>query len=196
MYRVIEPPFTLMFDQMSRRELKSYFLWFLGVMPERFSILELAVNETSSGPRWRADFTAASLDGLGEWFRRQVERQPKSDAEMKAELALRPPFPIPEHRLTNRTISACFDVGMYLAETLRARYPRLVWRQVLGGKRNVDYGQPTLIGLSRVPWNPVNAALVIAARMADGELSASALREAYDFWCNRVAEGEEPPSSE
>ena len=45
-YKVIQPPFTLKFREMSRKELTDYFQWLLGILPDRINELSNAVRLT------------------------------------------------------------------------------------------------------------------------------------------------------
>ncbi len=60
-YKIIQPPFTLEFDEMSKKELTDYFQWFLGIMPDRINELSTAVRLTPGFEAWRPDKTPASL---------------------------------------------------------------------------------------------------------------------------------------
>ncbi len=43
-YETIQPPFTLNFREMSKKELRAYFSWFQEIMPERIAQLASAVR--------------------------------------------------------------------------------------------------------------------------------------------------------
>ena len=45
-YPIIQPPFTLVFREMSKKELKDYKEWFHKIMPERILILASVVRST------------------------------------------------------------------------------------------------------------------------------------------------------
>ncbi len=46
-YAIIQPPFTLKFAEMSKKELKDYFDWFQKVLPQRLDELTRATRQAS-----------------------------------------------------------------------------------------------------------------------------------------------------
>ena len=64
-YKTIQPPFTLKFHEMSKKELKAYFEWFQEIMPERLAELASAMKASPGFGRWEPDFSPNSLDALG-----------------------------------------------------------------------------------------------------------------------------------
>src|SRR5260370_39616279 len=105
-YKIVQPPFTLKFREMSKQELKSYYKWFLDVMSERIQELTEAVKVTPGFEFWCPDETPASLELLGRWFAMQVEVRQRSREEIEREKAsLVFPIDIPNEQLTNKTFS-------------------------------------------------------------------------------------------
>lgn len=182
-YAKIQPPFTLKFREMPKKELKSYFVWFQNIMPQRLEELTNAVKQTPGFDTWRADFTPASLGRLGEWFAEQVETRPRTDDETR-EIRGRSSISmeIPEEELTNRTFSLAIDIGMYFSQVFLKNYPVLRWEQQFGNKRDADYGQPVLVGFGPVPLNPVRLLVTVAYGVVGGRKSGKSLRELYDIW--------------
>ncbi len=154
-YNLIRPPFrTLKFEEMSRKELKDYKQWFLEAMPQRVEELTRGVTNSSGFEDWKPDKTPDSLNSLGNWLRTQVKARSHTQEEWDK---------IPLHvrewssdgELTDRTISLCMDVGMYLSQVFLCNHPTLKWGQTFGSKRFIDYGQPALIGFGKSAFNPV-----------------------------------------
>ena len=108
-YKIIEPPFTLKFDEMSKQELKDYNTWFLNQIPERIAILEKAIHNTSGFEDWQKDYSPESLDKLGAWFFQQAEKRKRTKEEMKSIYKNMPDrlkdIEIDDWELTNRTFS-------------------------------------------------------------------------------------------
>src|SRR5882672_8677920 len=116
-YEIIQPPFTLNFSEMPRKELREYFHWVLEVIPQRVRGLAQAVRESEAGKHWESDFSAASLDILGDWFANQAETRLRTVEEIEEiEKRSRHPIEIPREELTNRTFSLAMDVGLYLSQ--------------------------------------------------------------------------------
>ena len=184
-YPIIQPPFTLVFRAMSKKELKDYNEWFHKVIPERIGILTAAVQTTSGYERWESDNSPESLETLGEWFLTQAETRPLSQEE-NDEIQNQSAFPIsvPGDELTNKTFSLAMDVGMYLSQVFLANHSSLQWSQPLGNKRFVDYGQPVLISFEAAPFNPVRMMVTLAYGLANGWKTGKSLRELYGIWSN------------
>lgn len=183
-YTNIQPPFTLQFRAMSKKELVDYRAWFLSIIPERIRVLENAIRSDQGPEGWSADLTAGSLDVLGQWFEAQVETRelnPAELAEYRAGMTI--DVPIETWDLTNRTYSLAMDIGMYLGESILRAWPgRLRWEQQLKSKRDADYGQLTIDGTGVVPMNPVGSVVGIAQGIVQKIRSGDAIRAAYDRW--------------
>jgi len=182
-YAIIQPPFTLKFREMPKPELKSYYAWFMQVLPERVAGLEQAVREAPSHGAWRADLTPDSLIPLGEWFASQVEVRKRTQEELdEIKAGLTFPIEVSEEELTNRTFSIAMDVGMYFSQVILKNLPGTKWDQLLKNRRDAEYGQPVLMGFGVVPLNPVRIATVIAYGISSHTKTGANLRAAYDTW--------------
>lgn len=183
-YEIVQPPFTLDFPSMSKKELKAYFEWFLASIPERVGQLVGAIQETIGFEDWQGDFTPSSLDRLGEWFASQVEVRARTNDEIQTiESQTQFRIEIPRWELTNRTFSIALDVGMYVSQVFLQSLPALKWHQPLGGKTFVDYGQPTLVGREiKLGFNPVRMMVTQAYGLADKSRTPADLLEIYNIW--------------
>lgn len=186
-YEIIQPPFTLKFREMSKKELKEYFSWFHGVLPKRIEMLISVVQQTPGYGSWIADSTPNSLRELGEWFTKQVETRPRTEEEMR-EVRSQTfiPIEVPEEELTNRTFSLSIDIGMYLSQVLLRNQPSLQWGQQFGNKDDVDYGQPVLVGFGPMTLNPVSLLVTLAYGVISGKRTGNSLLELYDIWSKMV----------
>lgn len=185
-YHLIQPPFSLRFQEMSRRELKAYYEWFLGVIAARLIELAHAVSDSPGFDGWELNYTPASLELLGEWFASQVAQRQRTPGEME-DIRNRLTFPIeiPDRQLTNRTFSLAVDVGIYLSQVFLRNHPSLSWKHDLENKKFADYGQPVLVGFA-VPLNPVAVSLVLAYGLASNRQTGKRLRELYDSWSQQI----------
>jgi hypothetical protein len=190
-YKVIQPPFTLKFRQMSKKELTDYFQWFLGIMPDRINELSRAVRLTPGFEAWRPDKTPASLDALGHWLADHVETRQRTEEELRElneKINGGSPYPIDisGKELTNKTFSLAMDTGMYLSQVFLQNHPLLRWTQEFGNKQYVDYGQPVLVEFNCGPLNPVWIMVTLASGLADKTRDGRRLRELYDYWENQI----------
>jgi len=188
-YSTIQPPFTLDFPAMSKKELRAYFKWFQDVTPERIKQLAAFVRSSPAFEKWQPDCSPESLNPLGEWFAGQIESRSLTTAEIDAFNAQAAPFLIEKKtELTNRTFSLAMDIGMYLNQVFLKNHPSLKWDQPFGGKRFVDYGQPVLTGFwdGKIPFNAVRTVVTFAYGLRDQRYTGARLREIYERLSNNI----------
>lgn len=186
-YTTIQPPFALKFRELPKQELQRYFQWFLGVIPQRLNQLAEEVSQSPGFETWRADYSPASLDRLGEWFANKIETRNRTKDEVQTiESRLVFPMEIPGEELTNHTFSLAIDIGMYFSQVLLKNYPSLKWELPVHDKKFADYGQPLLTGFGPVSLNPVRISVTLAYGLASKNKSGKRLRELYDYWANHV----------
>ena len=186
-YKIISPPFTLKFREMSKKELEDYNKWFLTQIPERILILEKAINSVSGFENWKADFSPESLDKLGEWFSMQIETRKRTEDEMSRKTAnLSWPanqIEIPNWELTNKTFSIAIDIGMYLSQVFLKNISHLKWQFKTTGRKDwIDYGQPVLASFGSDVFNPVQMMVTVAYGIARGKIKGSRVRQLYVIW--------------
>jgi hypothetical protein len=191
-YQIIQPPFTLKFEEMSKKELKEYFDWFHEIIPERIAELCEAVRQSPGYEDWSPDYSRESLSLLGNWFQAHVETQsrtPEETEELTSQTKWR--FPVGNSELTNRTFSLAMDVGIYLSQVFLRNHPHLKWDQPLRAKKFIDYGQPVLVGFGPAPFNPVRMVVTLAYGFAKKKGNGARLLEIYDYWSD-LAEKNKP----
>jgi hypothetical protein len=189
-YPIIQPPFTLKFREMSKKELSRYREWFCEVIPERVQVLAEAVKSTPGYRQWEPDCSPDSLPTLGDWFLGQVETRSRTQEEIDSALGqLRISIPVSEEELTNRTFSLAMDIGMYVSQVFLKNHSSLEWAQPMGNKKLVDYGPPVLSGFEKVVFNPVQAMVTLAYGFSRQTRTGDRLRELYDYWAKLVPVG-------
>lgn len=186
-YKIISPPFTLKFREMSKEELKAYYKWYIDQIPERINILTKAVNSTSGYENWRPDYTPESLGKLGEWFAEKVETRERTDEEMNELIAKAPAslpgIEYPKRELTNKTFSLAIDIGMYLSQVFLKNIPSLKWQHITKGSKNyIDYGRPVIARFGNLVFEPTHMMVVQAYSLADKTWGGSSLRKLFETW--------------
>jgi hypothetical protein len=186
-YKIIQPPFTLKFREMSSKELGAYFQWFMGMLPERINELANVVRQTPGFEAWQPDNLPTSLDALGDWLSNQVETRQRTEEELQ-EIKSRSSYPIDVSgkELTNKTFSLVMDTGMYLSQVFLQNHSSLRWNQEFGNKKFIDYGQPVLVEFSSAPFNPIRMMVTLAYGLVDKTRNGRRLREVYDYWAKQV----------
>ena len=189
-YELFDPPFELAFDEWGGREARTFFNWFVAHIDERLGVLrEFAASE---GVR-ELDLSSDSLYDLGAFFSGHVKGRPKTAREkevLREEWARRPAvlqvhYDPDREVLNEETISLCFDVGIYLAETLRREHDALRWD--LWKHKTVERNRPVIVGFTTsVPLDP----FLITTNIAFGTLrrgpQPNVLREVFDTWSRQA----------
>ena len=189
-YMLIQPPMDLLtFHEKTKPELKRYYEWFMGEIPGRIRVLETFVREDPFYSNWSADYSRESLIGLGEWFVGQIGiRSAGRDEVETIRKSLKFPVDIPDWDLDPKTISLCFDIGMYLGEVILRNKESAHWGVYLARKRDVNYGQPAVIGLAAGDINVVRVVRVTARNNVTNSSGPTKLVVIYDRWVNFVLE--------
>lgn len=176
------------FNEMTRKEARAHFEWYLSQIPVRIPTLEKAI--CLSGDKyhsWKADLSSDSLLLLGEWFAENITICPPDENYIKKWQekveALPPRFrklvPPPTYVLTGRTCSLIIDAGMYLGEVLRKRLPYLKWQ--LWTRKASFYNKPVLVGCkSTIAYDPEGIVHIFVLRLIDNECEPSMLKEWFD----------------
>ena len=186
-YQIIQPPFTLKFREMSKKDLRDYYQWFMDIMPERVNELTNAVRQTVGFKPGNPTSRLLPWKRWGIGLASQVETRPRTDEELQ-EIKSRSSYPIDVSgkELTNRTFSLAMDTGMYLSQVFLQNCPSLRWNQEFGNKKFIDYGQPVLIEFTSAPFNPVRMMVTLAYSLISKTRTGQGLRELYDIWAKLV----------
>jgi hypothetical protein len=156
------------FDQMTKKEAKQYFDWYVGQMDVRIGLLKGIYKD--SGGEGELDETPESLTPLWNWFTKRVRARPMTERDFdyereqarlvaaaarskgaqvsEAQIKVAEQFFVEQAkhsgvRLSEETEALCVDVAFYLVKALMNNYPTVHWR-IGTGKRYVYYNQPIL----------------------------------------------------
>lgn len=186
-YTIIQPPFTLIFREMSKQELKDYNIWFHNIMNERIDILTEIVKSTHGYEFWEPNYSPDSLNLLGQWFFTQADARPRTQDEI-AGIHGRSEFKmhVPGEELTNRSFSLAIDIGMYVSRVFLTNHPSLRWSQLFGNKKSIDYGRPVLMGFRTGPFNPVHMMVTLAYGLVSKTKDGGSLRNIYNIWSSMI----------
>lgn len=183
MYEPIVFPASGALRDMNKKSIQGFFDWFVAAIPSRTKVLEDAVRSEPSMKTWKADFSPASLQQLGEWYAKHITIRQRTSAEVSARRErLTIPAEIEGWDLDELTYSLAVDVGIYLGEVLRAGCEKLKWEVIVKDKRFIDYGCPVITGFGRAVMNPVRVCAVMARGVVRGSAEAGRLSELYEAW--------------
>ena len=186
-YKLISPPFSLDFWNMSRSEANAYYNWYIEQIPSRIEILKQTIHSALDYDYqyWDADRTLDSLNVLGGWFAKNVSIQPMNETEKdefyKNLSGWFKEVDKDDWILTSQSISLSIDIGMYLSEIFIDNYPQVGW-EMITKKNDIDYQQPVLSGFGKMKFNPTRMATTLAYGYADNTYTSARLRELYEIW--------------
>lgn len=190
-YEMSYPPFMKPAHEMTRKEADIYFRWYIEQMPERITVLQRAVRSTEGDAQfknWEGDLTPDSLLVLGQWFAGNIYTAPPSEEFKRKRLESLEKIPekyhsmfsMPQFVFVDLTYSLICDLGMYLGETIRKRFPYVEWR-LWTKKRYVYSNQPVLVGFkNRVEYDPENGIHVYALKLVEKQCQPFLLRKLFD----------------
>jgi len=189
-YALIHFPVDKACHEMTSKEAKAHFEWFLSVIHERNNILKTEVKKVF--PKWEADYTRESLIDLGSWMKQSLgmriitaeERKRIVNEEgfkgVQAHITVEK-----EQKLSSVSERIRFDVGIYFGETLKKNIDFLEWR-IEKRKSMADYQCPIIDKINDKPkgcvcLNPLRVLRVIALGMIESDWNANNLIKQYDF---------------
>jgi len=182
-YQIINPPFTLAFHEMSKKDLICYGKWLLDVSDERIALLGKTIAETGGYESWTPNGHPESLNLLGAWLEKHVTVRNRSQEEFDViRERLSYLIDITAIELTNETLSLAIDIGLYFARVIHANVSTAKWEQHLSNKKFVDYGQMVISGFGSMYLNPIRIVVNLAYGISNGRQSGDRLRELYEIW--------------
>ncbi|MEM1408519.1 MAG: hypothetical protein AAGG59_17175 [Bacteroidota bacterium] len=200
-YPLTHFPIGKAFDEMTPKEGKITFDWFITIIPERIAILEKAIQQDY--PKWRADFTRKSLYDLGKWAKANVKMWKLSSEEKEEMIRERGMSKFQadmiremEEKLSPGSERIRFDAGIYLGETLRKNIEHLEWK-LEKRKSMASYNSPVLERVKDAPKNSYPMTVLDIARtaafgLAEGDTKDDQFVYVYDHWYRKLTVGPSP----
>jgi hypothetical protein len=163
------------FLDLTKEETKKYFNWFLSIKQERLSHFCSFLFLKQEGC-----LQEMNLDTVEVFLLNSVSVRFKSEKQINVELGAVPrhlrPYAEPDnYMLDKRTISICYDIGIFLGELIIKVDDRIKWK-LKEDTEYADYGQPVLSKRgSKFEVNPFRvvknaAAKIYEKRYVDGDL--------------------------
>ncbi|HYD34966.1 MAG TPA: hypothetical protein VD999_02770 [Vitreimonas sp.] len=173
----------------SKEEGKEFYKWFLDVKEERLKTLEGVVKSTEGYEKWEADFTPQSLDILGKWFKQVAEKRARTPEEIEIERSkLRPPFldlKINDWTLSSKTVSLCFDIGVYFGEVFVRNFSELKWN-LLQKNKFIGNNEPMIEGFGKVYFSPTHMMKIQAYKILEKRDDAANFTKLYNTWIKHI----------
>ncbi|MGK9391342.1 hypothetical protein [Bacillus sp. RK1064] len=207
-YTLMEPPVTVeSFENLSKKEAKIHFEWFINQIPDRIEVLKKVTNGEVD-----FNFTPESLIDIYSWFLSQVEIYELSEEEIGRELERLSQYPDyiyedeKESLLANPVELAkvdyaiAMDIGIYYAEVIRRYHPQVQWTYFTKPKSYAYLNKPILhfeegdyIYYDR---EPIDLMFILNQRILNGEVTESTLYEMYFTDQNLILGVDEDPEDE
>ncbi|QSE99207.1 hypothetical protein [Fulvivirga lutea] len=197
-YAIIEFPVGKAFDEMTPKEGRITFEWFIGIIPERMAILENEIHQDY--PTWRADYTRESLFNLGKWVKSHVKMRKFEEHEKENMIRERGMTKFQadliremDEKLSPGSERIRFDAGIYLGETLKKNIEHLEW-QYEKRKRMASKGSPILALKKNSPikYHPMivlQISRTTTIGLAEGDTKDDQFVYIYDRWYKNFTKG-------
>lgn len=194
----MHPPFEIKdFEEMTKKEARIHFEWYVNEIPARIELLKKAYQFTTGRSEKDLDCSPESLIPLWEWFVNdiaEVINRPKE--EIEKELSETPKWVHEFSRakkLSFHSQAVSMDVGVYLAETLRKNIESLFWGFRSTPKSLYCVNRPILMDPSdrAFIFAPAHKLSILNYKLVDGQTDISGLYKLYEFNHRRLTEEEE-----
>lgn len=175
------------FFEISPKQAREYYRWFIGEVSHRISILMEYVKHECPGNQL-FDYSPESLIPLWDWYKLKIEQIPKTKEEIEQDVLKYPKWIENEIRKETtkysvETLSLALDISIYLGEVVVKNYPHLQWGCRTKPKNEFSANRPVIIGLSgkRKYFNPSRIVFVLMIKSSKGD-NENSLYDLYRYW--------------
>lgn len=124
-YEIFDPQVERPLAELTRAEARAHYELVMDSKDDR--IRELKKLAAAAGIE--LDGSEKALQAFNDWFIENVE-----------------PDPVSPDQARGRWFSVTHDLSLYLADLILAKHPHLHWTLLEGGKRDLSYQRPVLVG--------------------------------------------------
>ncbi len=190
-YSLMTPPFQVRnFDEMSEKDAKEHYEWYLSEISNRLNLLEKAVNVLKPYQQVKLDFSKDSLIDLWGWYIDNVQIVQKSEEEYQNELVSANPVTrefIQKDEIATGWLSIAMDISIYFAECLVKNNKVLNWGLVTKPKSLACVNKPVIVGFkNNMKLDATNIIFVQTRKILKGVRKRDALLQLYDNWASQV----------
>lgn len=191
-YEIVRLPFSQPIEELSRKEARLFFYWFLEHRQERLQQLQNAIDSGRTFP-FVLDFDPGKLDLLGVWLDRHTTTEPLSEelrekyrgqiGQLNSPLSSLADKLVSQPHMSEETYSLSFDLGIYFGEMLLRLFPTSEWIFPRRSPSDVAYNYPALrAGSSKRYCSPSLIARVIGSISAERRESYKELPRIFQVW--------------
>lgn len=190
-YSLMTPPFQIKnFDEMSEKDAKEHYDWYISEIPNRLKLLEKALNVLKPNQEVKFDFSKESLIGLWSWYLDNAEIIQKTEEEYQKEVANSTPMTrtsIKKEKIATGWLAIAMDISIYFAECLVKNNEALQWGVVTKPKSLACVNKPVIIGFNHnMQLDATNILFVQTRKVLKGVKKKDALLQLYDNWVNHI----------
>lgn len=189
-YDLLVPPWGLDYYNMSSKQARENFEWYISKIPERTEYFQKRCATDLKVPVNEIDYSAKSLIIVWNWFLNIARTEKVSKSEMKAMKDMAELFgesSINKDKFTVATHFIMRDIGMYVGQTFIRNYPQLYWTYYTKPKNEVNVKQPVIAGFyykdelteGEMTINPMNLVEGAAANIFDKTCKQTDLYNSY-----------------
>lgn len=192
MYNVITNlPIDYDFHSKTKKELKSYSLWFDENKEKRLSELISVIKECIGFEDWIADYSPESLKVLGVWLQQNIETEKLSKKEYETIRKSTPGYiDVDDFDLTIKTRSLLVDSGIYFGEVFIKNNRDLEWEQFFSRiKNDSSQGHMVISGFGILDLNPILMLQGVGLGLLDKTYNTNRLFDLYDIWSKDLGSG-------
>ena len=183
------PPFRIdKFTNLTPKEAKQHFEWFIEEIPNRIEYLKELLRDDGIGDI--LDYTPESLIPLWDWYEGKIRIEKKSKEKYEEELAETPEWVHPyiqDEDLSIDTLKYCMDVSIYFAEVMiRNNSPKITWGYFTKPKNHVSINRPTLFGFKANTSLDTYLVVTNISRKSSREKCRTRLYDIYCVWLKYI----------
>ncbi|WP_026518542.1 hypothetical protein [Butyrivibrio sp. MC2021] len=192
-YELSIPPFENKdYDDMTPKEARQYFKWFVNNIPNRLNMFEAKLIE--EGVIKKLEFTEDMIITIWQWYESKIDTKILSEEEYKQKIEGQPDFVIPfisNWGFTEETSLYCLDIAIFFAQVFIHNHDRIHWDLVTRSKRYVYRNKPVLSGFDHnVRMHPTTIVYNMTLKTLTTGKNPLRLLEKYHFWQNCIGDEE------
>lgn len=207
-YEFMGSPFEFdKFEDLSKKEAREYFEWYVNQIDSRMEILKTAVLEDD--PDALFDYSPQSLIYVWQWYEKRIAFVPKSEEDISCQTDSMQAWLVSQHmragrkyedidqekvrakartmvrdtEISKETLGYSKDIAIYFSEVMRRNHEDVLrWSFIANSKKHISFNKPVLIGFK---GNVSLDSLLILEAITQNSNNAkndNALFEAYNNW--------------
>jgi hypothetical protein len=190
-YIFMQPPFEVKpFKEMTKKDAKKHFDWYVGNIPNRIEMLRNAYEVTDGGRKEDLDLSSESLVKVWNWYINKAEINEKSKEEIESVKNKVPEWidrNIGSQKISLGWMSIAMDIAIYFSECFVREFATIKWGIVSKPNSLAYVNKPVLTGFKTgIELDATNIVKNLTLKVANGEKDSEALLKLYRVWIENV----------